>query len=135
MATEDIVVVVEGVGVDGRDVTASCFAPVTAGGSKPDAIFVEQYIEDEGGDCDVRVFLGKKWLILDRLQEPDSDVKPIVGPVAELFRVLHGPKRTSSLRLHTKGTSRVPPAHTPNIAHRFSHHHPQPSPKPLRRDP
>lgn len=60
-------------------------------------------------------------LILDRLQEPDSDVKPVVGPVAELFRVLHGPKRTSSLRLHIKGTSRVPPAHTHPTSRTVSH--------------
>ncbi|KAI6689000.1 hypothetical protein NL676_025828 [Syzygium grande] len=55
MATEDVVVV-KGVGIDRRDVPASRFAPVTAGGSsKSDAISVEQYTEDEDDDCDVRV--------------------------------------------------------------------------------
>lgn len=53
-------------------------------------------------------------LLLDGRQQPNCNIKPIVGPVSKFTWVLHGTKGTTGLGLHVIGPSRVPPTEGQN---------------------
>lgn len=69
----------------------------------------DQKIEERIVEYLIEVSVRKdRELFLDWLQEPNGDVKAVVGAVSKLLRVFNGSERTTGLRLLVKGPRRVP---------------------------